>query len=116
MNEEPTETEILLQIMLRESIAEAVEIALPGLMKHFELNRNETLAHILTAGLVIVRRQVAVTKRESQVMATIGKLKSGEHVSSDELELVSIAASNGHLAAKIIVDDFKRFGRSIAKD
>lgn len=85
-------------------------------MKHFDLNRNETLAHLLTAGLVLVRRQVAVTKRETQVMEAIRKLKSGEHVSNDELELISIAARNGHLAAKIIVDDFKRFGRSIAKD
>ncbi len=103
--------------MLTESVSTAIERSLPSLMKHFDLNRNETLAHALTAGFTMALESLGNTlEREPQIRDAIRKLKSGKHVSNDELEIVLIAAKNGHLAAQIILNDFERFDRAIDKE
>jgi hypothetical protein len=103
--------------MIRESVADAIDRGIPSLMKHFDMNRNETLAHALTAGMnLLLESNIKTLEREPQVKETIRKLKSGENVTNDELEIILIAAKSGHLAARIIVEDFKRFGRSIDKE
>jgi hypothetical protein len=117
MNQEPTEPENRLQITLNESLAATIERYLPSLMNRFEMNRDEALAQVLATGIIVLQESENETlKREPQVRDAIRKLKSGKHVSNDELEIVLIAAKNGHLDAQIILSDFERFDRAIDKE
>lgn len=116
MNQEPTEPEQALEIMLKESAVAVIERGLPSIMKHFDMNRNEALAYALTLGGCMLLKSVNETlEHDLEVRDAIHKVKN-RTVSSDELEKIVAAARNGHLAARILLEDIKRFGRSIDKE
>ncbi|MES2920080.1 MAG: hypothetical protein V4819_00940 [Verrucomicrobiota bacterium] len=116
MSNEPPAPAVNFSIDMDSLEAVALERGLPSLMKYHGMTRNEVLAFALAAGFsLLLKKHIDVLEREQSVREAIRKLKSEEPVSNDELEVVIIAARDGHLGAQIVMEDFKRFGRSMNK-
>lgn len=123
-----TKSESIVQITVETYEMEVFEQCISSLTNRRDVSPNDILAHALAVGLhLLMKTEVkesnaraeamkrALTVREETVHEAIRKLKCEEPISKDELDLIWFAAREGHLGAQIIMEDFKRFGRSIAK-
>ena len=110
------EPNAIVTIELDLNAKELFERGIKQLMEYRNEERNEVAAFALFVGLIQLQNaMLEKNTREPLIMAAIEKLKLGKAVSNEELEVISHAARSGHLEARIIVDDFKRFGRSMAR-
>jgi hypothetical protein len=108
------ETNLTVTIQLDLEAGEIFERCIKQVMFDRDEPRNEVTALALILGLAQLEILALQAKAlEPLVIAAIRKLKSGAAVSNEELEVISHAARTGHLEARIVVEDFKRFGRSM---
>ena len=106
-----------LAIELSHEDAEALEAAIPSMMEAYTMTRDQVMSRALILGMVMLQQNTIQTfKRERCKNEGIRKLKASEYVLPEELEAINAAARSGDLESIIIVNDFKRFGRLIAKD
>ncbi len=117
MKQEQTESDSTIQITLETHEILIMERSISKLVAYRNTTRNEIMAHALLHGILLALQALtASVAREPIVQEAIRKLKLEEPISTEEIDAIWFAAQEGHLEAKIVMEDFKRFGRSIAKE
>jgi hypothetical protein len=111
-----TEPQISITIRLDQADAAALEIPIETVGRHRGLDRDATIALILALGAVSALADIRERlKCQIDYAEGLKKMKAGEDVPLEEAAAVFSAATGGDVAAKIILDDYKRFGRSMEK-
>ncbi|MEI6675127.1 MAG: hypothetical protein WCO57_08125 [Verrucomicrobiota bacterium] len=107
----------IITVPLDQTDAEALERPIKLIGRHLNMDRDATLSHVLLSGAVKAMVDISQRiERQNTAAEGIRKLKAEEDVSIEELDAVFNEAQDGNLDARIVVADFKRFGRSMAKD
>jgi len=113
---QPPPSQATFTINLDHETAAALERPLEIIGRNLGLDSDDTLAHILAIGAL--KTMADITERhERQILAAtaIPKLKAEENVSIEELDAIFAEAKAGNLECAIVMEDFKRFGRSMEK-
>lgn len=95
--------------------------AAPDVMEEMGLDWDTALQHMMTIGFTIymqshcerLRKRIDVFNRDGEVREAIKKLTDETPIGEVDLDLIFYAAKNGHADAAIIMEDYKRFGRSM---
>jgi hypothetical protein len=122
MKEKLAESKSVIRIIMDDPDKDLMDKISLSLLDDEHLTTNDVFAHALVLGICQLQDALGVkmsTKlailslKEDDVQEAIRKLKCEELVTLDEVDMIFYAAQNGHLEARIIMGDFKRFGRSI---
>ncbi len=112
----PTNHPTTITIHLAPDEADGLGRTIQYIEHHLKLDPNSTLSHLLLGAAVAAMADIArLNERKATAAAGIRKLKAEEEVSTAELDAVFYEAKGGNLEAAIVVEDFKRFGRSMER-
>ena len=113
-NTNKTMTQIIIQ--LDHEDADALERPLELIGRNLGLDRDATIARCLLVGALKAMADITA-QHERQIAAAEGikKLKAEIQTTNAELDAIFYEAKAGNLECAIVMEDFKRFGRSMEK-